>query len=377
MFLLSALISLAMSGCTKEDLASSYLSFRSPSPTPVQVKERVYMDEFQGSLKGFDGSWIRLVKNDKDYLFDISGSSVELPMGPLSGQEVSLIYQGILDEEDPSSVQVLKVTEYMHPKENLSEQGLVGTLDSLTPNTALITWENGQKIQFCTTGVRQYYKNGITPGMTVYVHFIGTLPSVPGENGLLDAKLVRVLSISDTEPLVPPAPDISPSPVLKKDDEEDYDGEMEAHGTFLSVDTGSISFRTSGSDSPQNVSTEGIPCYFPAGFASLSGITLNYTGSPSDAGRVDTSSIFSITGEDPAQMRTSQMNFTVSGYVVGHTGNTVSIRTPDGAFVTCRRDGIPDSSTSSLENGSSLSVTFDPESSRNTSILKSLHLQDE
>ena len=40
-------------------------------------------------------------------------------------------------------------------------------------------------------------------------------------------------------------------------------------------------------------------------------------------------------------------------------------------------DGIPDSSTSSLENGSSLSVTFDPESSRNTSILKSLHLQDE
>ena len=376
LLLVSVTLSFALSGCSKEEISSLSLPFKGPTPTPVQVKERVYMDEFQGTLKGFDGSWIRLVKEDTDYLFDISGASMELPLGPLSGQEVSLIYEGILNEEDPSTVKVLKVTEYMHPKEKLKEQGLKGTLDALTPNTALITWENGQKILFCTTGVCQYYQNGISPGMTVYVHFFGSLPAVPEEGGILDAKLIKVLSISDTEPLTPPEKKVSPSPVLKKDNEEAYYGEQESHGTFLTVDAESISYRPAASGTPLTISTSGIPCYFPAGFASLCGVTMVYMGTPGQNEEIDTSGIISLTGEDPDGMRTSQMNFAVSGTVVGTTGNTVSIRTSDGAFVTCRRDGVPDSSTSSLEERSQLCVTFDPGESRNTSILKSLRLQD-
>ena len=365
-----------LSGCSKGELSSLSLPFTGPSPTPVQVRERVYMDEFQGTLKGFDGSWIRLVKDDTDYLFDISGASVELPLGLLSGQEVSLIYEGILNMEDPSTVKVLKVTEYMHPREKLTEQGLKGTLDALTPNTALITWENGQKILFCTTGVCQYYKNGISPGMTVYVHFFGNLPAAPQDSGIIDAKLIKVLSISDTEPMIPPAKEVSPSPILRKDDEESYYGEQESHGPFLSVDTESITYRPAASGTPLSVSTSGIPCYFPAGFSSLSGVTMLYLGRPQQDEKIDTSAIISLTGDDPDGMRTSQMNFSVSGSVVGTTGNTVSIRTSDGAFVTCKRDGVPDSSTSLLEAGSQLCVTFDPSGSKNTSILRSLRLQD-
>ena len=67
---------------------------------------------------------------------------------------------------------------------------------------------------------------------------------------------------------------------------------------------------------------------------------------------------------------------TVSGTIIGHTANTVTLQTGDGATITCFTEGAKDTSTSNMESGAGICITFDPTKSKNSNIYTSIKIQD-
>ena len=67
---------------------------------------------------------------------------------------------------------------------------------------------------------------------------------------------------------------------------------------------------------------------------------------------------------------------TVSGTIIGHTANTVTLQTGDGATITCFTEGAKDISTSNMESGAGICITFDPTKSKNSNIYTSIKIQD-
>ena len=66
----------------------------------------------------------------------------------------------------------------------------------------------------------------------------------------------------------------------------------------------------------------------------------------------------------------------VSGTIIGHTANTVTLQTGDGATITCFTEGAKDISTSNMESGAGICITFDPTKSKNSNIYTSIKIQD-
>ena len=126
-----------------------------------------------------------------------------------------MIYEGQLSDtgSDTSTVKALKVVDEFHKTEELKDRTAHCAIVSLTPNTITIKAKNGKTATYPITGTQQYYQNGIAAGSWVYVHFKGKFgKSGDDASNVLDASHVKVVSISDIDPIQLPDPTPTPEP---------------------------------------------------------------------------------------------------------------------------------------------------------------------
>ena len=116
--LLSSCVLLSLSGCTAGDLIASYTSSQSDTSTAQEAsdtpKQRVYMDEVKGTLQDFTGATLTMASQEQTYVFDVSEATLECEDGMITGDEISVIYEGQLSNDDTSTVKALKVVYDFH-----------------------------------------------------------------------------------------------------------------------------------------------------------------------------------------------------------------------------------------------------------------------
>lgn len=378
---LSSCVLLSLSGCTAGDLISSYTSSQPDSTAKQETsdtpKQRVYMDEIKGTLLDFTGATLTMTSHEQTYVFDLSEATLECEDGMITGDEISVIYEGQFSNADTSSVKALKVVDDFHKKNQLKVRKAYGEIQSLTPNTITIKNKKGKTATYPITGTEQYYQNGIHTGMWVYIHFKGKFSSSQdGQSSSLNASHLKVLSVSDIDPLTLPEP--TPTPELSSDSADESEKEQQLHAVIQNISSNILTVKPSGSDDSQsilNIDLSQIPSYFKGGTAPGSYVTINYKGQYQE-NSLDGITVTSVTGDDPDSLATRNLTYTVSGLIIGHTANTVTIQTGDGAVITCFTEGARDTSTSSMESGASICITFDPTKSKESNIYTSVKIQD-
>ena len=379
--LLSSCVLLSLSGCTAGDLIASYTSSQSDSSTAQEAsdtpKQRVYMDEIKGTLQDFTGATLTMASQEQTYVFDVSEAPLECEDGMITGDEISVIYEGQLSNDDTSTVKALKVVDDFHKKNQLEERKAYGEVQSLTPNTITIKNKKGETATYPITGTEQYYQNGIHAGVWVYIHFKGKFASnQDGQGSSLNASHLKVLSISDIDPLTLPDPTPTPDPAEESADESGK--EQQLHAVVQNISSNILTIQPTGADTSQNslnVDLSQIPSYFKGGTAPGSYVTINYKGQY-QGNSLEGVTITSVTGDDPDSLATRNLSYTVSGTIIGHTANTVTLQTGDGATITCFTEDAKDTSTSNLEAGAGICITFDPTKSKESNIYTSIKIQD-
>ena len=118
-----------------------------------------------------------------------------------------------------------------------------------------------------------------------------------------------------------------------------------------------------------------IPSYFKGGTAPGSYVTITCTGQ-FQGNSLDGVTVTAVTGDDPDSLGSREITGSVSGTIIGHTANTVTLQTGDGATITCFTEGAKDISTSNMESGAGICITFDPTKSKNSNIYTSIKIQD-
>ena len=333
------------------------------------TEERVYIDELTGTLLDFDGTHLTISSNGETYVFDVSQTRLECKYGVVSSDQVSVIYQGQLSGTDISTISPIKITDKYHNETPLEDRTLKGKVKSLTSNALVIVTEKGNTVTFPVTGVRQYYKKGIKAGKWVYVHFRGKFinETLVG-NKQYDGSFTKVISVSDTDPLKVPAATPTPSPEPKKKEQH-----LRAKIVSVSTSTMTVVPQTTGSE--LTVPLTSVPVYFKGGMAPGSYVNIIYTGK-FNGESTNGMKIRGITGEDPDTLSIRNISSTVTGTILGTTANTVLIQTYDGVKILCSRENVQDLSTSGMEEGADLRVTFNPAKSRTSNIYTCIKFED-
>ena len=333
------------------------------------TEERVYIDELTGTLLDFDGTHLTISSNGETYVFDVSQTRLECKYGVVSSDQVSVIYQGQLSGTDISTISPIKITDKYHNETPLEDRTLKGKVKSLTSNALVIVTEKGNTVTFPVTGVRQYYKKGIKAGKWVYVHFRGKFinETLVGDKQY-DGSFTKVISVSDTDPLKVPAATPTPSPEPKKKEQH-----LRAKIVSVSTSTMTVVPQTTGSE--LTVPLTSVPVYFKGGMAPGSYVNIIYTGK-FNGESTNGMKIRGITGEDPDTLSIRNISSTVTGTILGTTANTVLIQTYDGVKILCSRENVQDLSTSVMEEGADLRVTFNPAKSRTSNIYTCIKFED-
>ncbi|MDO5134779.1 MAG: hypothetical protein Q4D55_01895 [Eubacteriales bacterium] len=374
---LFACISLSITGCSAGELVNTYLlKEESSGEEPISDKPRVYMDEVTGRLLDFTGSQLTMRDDEENiYSFDVSAATLECAGGMITGDEVSVIYEGRFSGTDTSQVRALKVVDEYHKKTQLEDRTAKGRIISLTPNTLTIRARSGKTATYPITGTEQYYQNGIQEGGQVILHFKGKFSKTEGGSSVLSASHLKVTSISDTEPLQIPEPTPTPEPAAAQTVPE-REQTKQFRGVIQSLSLNILQIIPTTSQEPLALDLSAIPCHFPGGAAPGSGVTVFYTGEAFDGKTLDRIAVTAVTGDDPHAMEPYRMGFTVTGNVQGTTANTVTLQTEDQALVTCLTDGAQNTSSSGLAPGSRLRITFDPSVSKTSNIYTSIKIED-
>lgn len=359
----------SMTGCSLGSLVDKYLLKNEVEPENTEPdKPRVYMDELRGLLQDFTGNELTVKSDDKLYIFDVSQATLECADGMITGDEISIIYEGQINATDTSSVKALKVVDEFHKKQKLKENVVSGQLQGLTANTVTLRDQNGNVATYPITGTEQYYQNGLYADAWIHLHFKGQYPD--GENGsssALNASHLKVLSVSDIEPMNVPAP------APKSDESDDQEQKMQA--TIISMNLNRLQVQVNGSETILDLDLTGIPCYFKGGIAPGSQVTISYKGE-FDGTTLEGISLLGINGQNPETMKERQISFTVSGTIIGSTSNTITLQTPDNALITCNTTGAMLKTTGGLLSGSTVVVTFNPAASRTSNIYQALQIAD-
>ena len=327
------------------------------------------MDEITGTLQNFDGKNLTISSDGETYVFDVSNTRLECKYGVVFSDQVSIIYQGQLSGTDISTISPIKVTDKYHNETPLENRTLKGKVKKLTSNALVIVTEKGNTVTFPVTGVRQYYKKGIKAGRWVYVHFRGKFinETIVGDKQY-DGSFTKVISVSDTDPLKVPAATPTPSPEPKKK-------EQHLRAKIVSVSTSTMTIIPQATGSELTVPLTSVPVYFKGGMAPGSYVNIIYTGKfngESTSGM----KIRGITGEDPDTLSVRNISSTVTGTILGTTANTVLIQTYDGVKILCSRENVQDLSTSGMEEGADLRVTFNPAKSHTSNIYTCIKFED-
>lgn len=381
LFICSCMV-FSLSGCTIGDVLTGYVNDSQSVSSKNQEtetiseapKHRVYMDEVKGTLQDFTGENLTLSTETQTYVFDLSQATLECEDGMITGDEISVIYEGQLDSSDTSTVKALKVVDDYHKKNELEIRRAYGEVQSLTPNTITIKNKKGKTATYPITGAEQYYQNGIHTGTWVYIHFKGKFAASDNEQqgSVLNASHLKVLSISDIDPLVLPEPTPTPDPTQETDEAS---ASKQLHAEIQNISTNILTVLPSGYDTSVNVDLSQISSYFKGGTAPGSYVNITYTGEL-QTNTLDGISIIAVSGDDPDSFNGRNLNYTVTGTIIGHTSNTVTIQTQDGATITCFAENVKNSSTSGMETGASIRITFDPSKSKDSNIYTSVKIED-
>ena len=173
--LLCVLLAVSFTACAKTDSAQQGASSTG---------------SVDGVLKSYASGTLVVTRNDGSELaFDLSKATVSCT-NMLSGDKVTILYDGTIEGTDTSGVTVTEIKDKgsAAPK----EQTMVGTVRNLTQHSLTLKEPDGTEYSFNTAGARQAYKNGIENGNWVQVKYVGEI------NGT-DATGVRVLEIVDND----------------------------------------------------------------------------------------------------------------------------------------------------------------------------------
>ena len=368
-------LTLGLSGCGLEQIKEKYIEETETTPTPSpEPKERVYMDQFTGKVQDFDGQNLVLSSDGSSYFFDASKASVETSHGLIAGDEVTVIYEGKLSGPNAVNVKALKVVDDLHKESSLEEQVIEGTLTRITQNSLSFTDTGGRNIVCSCPGASQYYRNGLREGIHIYVRYLGNIPDVdPGARLTLQAPLIRVRSISDTDP-VPAPPSLSSSVKVREEGSSEYTVRTESgRGHIRSLENNILQVIPNGASEAVPVDLSKAECWFDGGFCSGTGVDLQYSGE-STAGDFKDAVIYRAIGDDPDGLKTKQILYYVSGKIVGMTANTITLKTADNMSVIMQSEGVPNSA-GDLLYGRSVRVLFDPAASRDSNILASIRIR--
>ena len=379
--LLGSLVLFSLSGCTAGDMITSYTSISDQSETTLQntsetPKQRVYMDEIKGTLKDFTGATLTMESQEQTYVFDLSEATLECEDGMITGDEISVIYEGQLSGTDTSSVHVLKVVDEYHKKNKLKKRTAHGQVISLTSNTITIKSKKGKTATYPITGTEQYYQNGIKVGNWVYLTFKGKFPDTSDDaSASLNASHLKVLSISDLENLQIPDPTPTLAPNVTLTPEQIANTEKQFLATIQGVNANILQILPAGSDTTFNLDMSAIPAYFKGGIAPGSHVNVTYIGDlqtdPFEAVR-----IIAVTGEDPDTIDNKHISFTASGTIIGSTANTITLQTDDGAVDTFRIENAENLTEGGMEYGDYVRITFHPSRSKSSNIYTAVKVQD-
>ena len=377
-------LSLSLSGCSLGTVLEQITSTgdvsveepSSPESAATEPKSRVYMDEISGTLQDFSGSQLILNKGEASYVFNLSGATLECKDGMITGDEISVIYEGQLSGTDTSTVQTLKVVDEFHRKSKLKKRTAHGQVLSLTANTITLKSKKGKTATYPITGTEQYYQNGIKEGDWVYLHFKGKFPDTSQDSSAsLNASHLKVLSISDLETIVIPDPTPTPPPNPEETPEEAAGKEQQFLATIQGVNLNTLQILPAGSSTVQNLDMSSIPVYFKGGIAPGSHVNVTYKGilQPDTLEGIQ---ILAITGEDPDTIDDKHISFTVTGVITGSTANTITVQTDDGAVDTFRTEELRNSSEASLEYGDYVQVRVQPSKSKASNIYTAVQIQN-
>ena len=107
----------SLSGCSLGDLVDRFVSTGdTPAQETGEIGPRIYMDEVKGQLRDFTGNQLTVKSNETLYIFDVSQATLECEDGMITGDEVSVIYEGQLNDTDTTTVKALKVVDEVHKK---------------------------------------------------------------------------------------------------------------------------------------------------------------------------------------------------------------------------------------------------------------------
>ena len=151
--------------------------------------------------------------------------------------------------------------------------------------------------------------------------------------------------------------------------------EQHLRARIVSVSTNTITVVPQTANTELNVPVSSVPVYFKGGIAPGAYVNITYTGNfngESTSGM----KIRGITGEDPDILSVRNISSTVTGTILGTTANTVLIQTYDGVKILCDRENAQDLSTSGMEEGADLRVTFNPAKSRTSNIYTCIKFED-
>ena len=358
------------------DTSVRELTSSSDTTTTTEAKDRVYMDELSGTLQDFSGSQLILNTDSASYVFNVSNATLECKGGMITGDEISIIYEGQLSGTDTSSVHVLKVVDEYHKKNKLKKRTAHGQVISLTSNTITIKSKKGKTATYPITGTEQYYQNGIKVGNWVYLTFKGKFPDTSDDaSASLNASHLKVLSISDLENLQIPDPTPTPAPNVTLTPEQIANTEKQFLATIQGVNANILQILPAGSDTTFNLDMSAIPAYFKGGIAPGSHVNVTYIGDlqtdPFEAVR-----IIAVTGEDPDTIDNKHISFTASGTIIGSTANTITLQTDDGAVDTFRIENAENLTEGGMEYGDYVLITFHPSRSKSSNIYTAVKVQD-
>lgn len=377
-------LSLSLSGCSLGTVLEQITSTgdvsveepSSPESAATEPKSRVYMDEISGTLQDFSGSQLILNKGEASYVFNLSGATLECKDGMITGDEISVIYEGQLSGTDTSTVQTLKVVDEFHRKSKLKKRTAHGQVLSLTANTITLKSKKGKTATYPITGTEQYYQNGIKEGDWVYLRFKGKFPDTSQDSSAsLNASHLKVLSISDLETIVIPDPTPTPPTNPEETPEEAAGKEQQFLATIQGVNLNTLQILPAGSSTVQNLDMSSIPVYFKGGIAPGSHVNVTYKG-VLQPDTLEGIQILAVTGEDPDTIDDKHISFTVTGIITGSTANTITVQTDDGAVDTFRTEELRNSSEASLEYGDYVQVTFHPSKSKASNIYTAVQIQN-
>ena len=261
------------------DTSAREIASSTDTTTTTESKDRVYMDEISGTLQDFSGSQLILNTDDASYVFNVSNATLECKGGMITGDEISIIYEGQLSNTDTSSVRVLKVVDEFHKKNKLKKHTAHGQVISLTSNTITIKNKKEKTATYPITGTKQYYQNGIKSGDWVYLTFKGEFPDTSDDSSAsLNASHLKVLSISDLKDLQIPDPTPTPEPTVTLTPEQIANREKQFLVTIQAVNLNILQVLPAGSDTPLSIDMSAIPAYFEGGIAPGSHANVTYIG---------------------------------------------------------------------------------------------------